>query len=82
MIEFNVNNYVMVKITDEGVAELKRQHAELRKTFPSISGTFSPPTKDDEGWSKFQMHDLMNRFGHMMSMGGKLPFETTVRLDT
>lgn len=81
MIEFNVNNYVWVKLTGVGIKELERQHRELREAFPGIGGNFEPPKSDDEGWSKWQMHDLMNRFGHMMSCGMQVPFETTIRID-
>ena len=31
MIEFNINNYVHVKLTEAGLTELKRQHEQLSK---------------------------------------------------
>ncbi len=79
--EFNVNEYVMVKLTDVGIAELKRQHEDLVEMFPK-AGKFEPPKVDDEGFSKWQLHDLMNRFGHLMTLGGMVPFETTIRFNT
>lgn len=80
MIEFNVNHGVMVKLTNVGVEELRRQHEELREHFPKLR-QFVPPKTDSEGWSNFQMHDLMNKFGHMMVMGSGLPIETEILLE-
>lgn len=78
MISFNVNDYVKVNLTEDGIAELQKQRDELRA--PSLKDVplFG---KDDEGWTKFQLWDLMNCFGHMMYMGGKIPFETTILID-
>ena len=80
MIEFDINNYISVKLTDAGKAELERQHNELRKTFPS-TGEYKSRTEDEEGWTRFQGWVLMYKFGHMMSMTGKPPFETTIKLE-
>ncbi len=80
MIEFNVNDYVFVKLTKAGVMELRRQFEELRHTYPLIRGTFSEPKTDKDGWSKRQLHSLMYYFGHMMHPGSQIPFETDIRL--
>ena len=81
MIDFNINNNIFVKLTDIGMEELRRQHEEFIKEFPAFACEFSPPETDKDGWSKFQMHELMTTFANMVIMGSRLPFEATVRLD-
>lgn len=78
---FNMNEIVMVKLTDVGINELKRQHDELAEAFPKI-GEFNPPKTDDDGWSQFQLWDLMERLGHMCKLGSHLPFETDIKSTT
>lgn len=79
-MEFNINHYVFVKLTDEGKAEHKRHHQELKEIVPSLSD-YKLPTEDGEGWSKWQMWSLMNQFGHMLYNGGKVPFDPTIKID-
>ena len=76
---FDINYYVFVKLTDEGKAEHKRQHQELKEVVPSL-GDYTPPTEDAEGWSKWQMWVLMSRFGHMCRNRSKLPFDTKIKM--
>lgn len=79
--EFNVNDCVMVRLTDAGIAELKRQHEELVKTFPSVNTKFNPPKVDADGFSRWQLHSLMSTLGHLMHLGFSVPFETTILID-
>lgn len=76
-MKVNVNEWVKVKLKAEGIAELERQHNELRERLPKLK-PFSPPKTDDEGYTKFQLHCLMNRFGHMMVLGAEPPFELDI----
>ena len=80
IIEFNVNRYVYVKLTDIGRDELRRQHEDLRKSFPSLK-EYHAEEEDDKGFSKWQLHDLMSRLGHMCMIGFDLPFETNIKID-
>ena len=73
--KFNMNNSVKVKLNDIGHAELKRQHDALYSEM-NIDREYVERSIDSDGHSSFQMHDLMNTFGHMMVMGCKTPFET------
>lgn len=78
-IDFNINHIVEVKLTDTGRAELKRQDEALRKEFPKLS-EFQPRKEDDDGWSVWQMHELMERLGFMCRMGSDLPFEVDIKI--
>ena len=73
--KFNMNNSVKVKLNNIGRAELKRIHDELYSDL-KIKKEYIEKNTDCNGYSSFQMHDLMNTFGHMMVMGCKTPFET------
>ena len=80
MIDFNANNYVFVKLTETGRKEIERQNSELRAIYPQIPPAI-PIKEDSEGWSKWQLHSLMNRFGHMMVCGCENPFDMNIKID-
>ncbi|HHZ97411.1 MAG TPA: hypothetical protein EYN67_18120 [Flavobacteriales bacterium] len=73
--KFNMNNSVKVKLNDVGHAELKRQHDVVAANI-DYNIEYKEVPVDKDGYSSFQMHDLMHTFGHMMVMGCKTPFET------
>lgn len=74
---FNVNHYVRVKLTERGRAILRRQHeaifAGLARDYP-----YTEPEADAEGWTEFQLWDLMSRLGPDCRMGFGVPFETEI----
>ena len=76
-ISVNVNHYVKVKLNDVGIKELERQHNELAMKLPKL-GKFKKPKTDSEGYSKFQFHELMRKFGHMMKLGYEPPFDMDI----
>ena len=80
-IIFNINQTVMVKLTKTGHDELKRQHDEFKQQYPRSCIYYEKRKEDESGFSKWQMHDLMNTFGHMITLGAELPFETEIKLD-
>ena len=80
-MNYNINNSVSVQLTDVGRAEHKRQHDELLQHIPTL-GEYKPPCEDDEGWSKWQMWDLMERFGHKLRLGSELPFSPDIRIES
>lgn len=78
MIEFNMNNYIHVKLTDTGRNELKRQHIEfLGNNWPYI-----PPEEDSEGYSKWQMWDIMNKLGELLANGVEPAFLPIIKIET
>ena len=78
-MQFNVNDSVRVKLNDRGVKILRERHDELRKRLPSV-GNFTLPAVDENGWSKFQLWDLMRIFGPHISLGMVTPFDTTIEI--
>jgi hypothetical protein len=74
----NFNETVKVKLTDIGVAILKRQRDEINQYIKSRGakglGDYEPKI-DDEGYTSFQLWSLMNHFGEVMVLGSEPPFE-------
>ncbi len=79
-MDFNVNQYIKVKLTDVGKVELKRQHNELRKVCASV-GEYSPKEEDEDGFVKFQAWSLFSSLGHLCNIGCNPPFETDVKIE-
>lgn len=76
-MNMNVNDYVWVKLTAVG-------HRRLESNFRALGldrmRTYEPP-KEVEGWTKFQLWELMHEFGGVMFNGAQVPFETTFAVD-
>ena len=80
-LAFNVNHNVRVKLTDRG-REIHRENFDrFLQLCPAFPYPYRKPEEDAEGWSKWQMWDLMKEFGSHMNMGTPLPFETSIELD-
>jgi hypothetical protein len=60
LIEFNVNNYVYVQLTDVGREALRERHNKL---FTSSKIEYIPPEEDSDGWSRWHMWELMQVLG-------------------
>lgn len=81
--DFNPNDRVRVKLTEEGLAEYKRQADELNSflLMRGGKGGFSTePKLDEDGYYRLSMHELMSRFGHMVSLGMTFPFEVPIQI--
>jgi hypothetical protein len=75
----NINDVVLVKLTDVGVAALKHEHDVVWAGYPSPPA-FSPPPADNEGFVKFQLWELMSKFGRYTVFSAMPPIETEIRL--
>lgn len=78
---FNINDQVRVKLTEAGLALLRAQHEQMNIEWRR-NDPFVPPKVDADGWTEYQLWDLMFTFGQEMHMGnfGRMPFETTIQL--
>lgn len=79
-MKFNINNYVKVKLTDHGKEILLKQAEEFRSEHPNIASYYELPKEDDEGFSKWQLHSLMYRLGHLMFICGENVIETEIEI--
>lgn len=76
----NINDFVKVKLTEYGKDILREKHENLRKRLPKM-WEYSGPIVDEEGYTKFQMWDLMKTFGPYMQLGNpQIPFETEIKI--
>ena len=80
MIEFNINKWVYVKLNETGKAELKKQWTEMNKLYPQTFKKFKLPNEDVDGFSKWQMHSLMQQLGHLCVLGFEPPFDPDIKL--
>lgn len=82
-IDFNINNYVFVRLTDYGRECLRKNYDELASHFKGgLPWKFDLPKEDADGWSKWQMHALMDALGKYVGIAKEIPFETTIRIET
>lgn len=73
-LAFNVNSHVRVKLNDLG-REIYMQY------YDRWGIETGPPKEEGDGYSRFQLHELMSIFGEHMGVGFSVPFETTVLLE-
>ena len=79
-MRFNVNDHVKVKLTDVGRRAIVKNHERL---FGARANQY-PMRKVDEdadGWSRWQLWDLMQEFGPHIVSGCHPPFETTIEIE-
>ena len=74
----NFNDYCWVRLTDEGRAIHRGLFDELIAAHPNVTLKYEPPTETN-GWSRFQLWELMHDFGKYCYNGQmKLPFSTEI----
>ena len=71
-IEFNVNNYVWIRLTPFGKEIVKKWKEEIPLRVI--------PEEDEDGWAQWQLWELMNTFGEYLYNGGTIPFEMNIRI--
>ena len=83
-MRFNINNYVKVKLTDYGRKAHRQWHDNLHShvTKEKRDLWYLAPEEDADGWSRWQMWYLMQRVGWACGMGGPIPFETQIEIET
>ena len=85
MKKFSTNNFVKVKLTIEGLRLLEISYYEMlnRMTPESakLFGPFQAPEVDENGYSEFQLWELMYAFGPYMCNLSNQPFESDILID-
>ena len=76
---FNVNVNVRIRLTDEGRAYHRQQHAAI---FKGSGIAYRPPEEDAYGWSTWQLWSLMQWFGPGVRLGGPELFHTDIDIVT
>ena len=81
LLDFNINNYVRVQLTDVGRQALKAKHDELNDFANGALGEWKPPEEDADGWSRWQMWELMKGVGDRCGNGFKVPIYTQIKIE-
>lgn len=83
-ITINLNDIVMVKLTDVGKDIYYHQNDDINEAIRQRGGRpveARMPKVDDEGYTAFQLHDLMTVYGPHIAMWKKLPFDINILYD-
>ncbi|MEK3673555.1 hypothetical protein [Paenibacillus sp. FSL R10-2771] len=75
----NFNQYVKVRLTEVGMNILQKRHEEveqyyLERTGQNMIGPFAAKT-DEEGYTRLQLREVMEKIGPHIGLGKPLPFE-------
>ena len=76
-MKLNINSSVKVRLTDHG----RKIHKQEADALGMGGRNYRPPVEDEQGWSRWQLWDLMSVFDHSIDMGCELPFETTIDVE-
>lgn len=80
-VKVNINMNVKVKLSNKGIDILRKRHDDLNEHIELRGGKGFGEFKldqDEDGYTTFQMWNLMNIFGEYMSMGLEIPFDTDI----
>lgn len=82
-IKFNINQYVKVKLTQEGINIYESRNDKLNEYIDIHGGKklkrpIYSEKCDSEGYIKMQMWDFMELFGEHIDIARQCPFETDI----
>ena len=82
MIKFNINDIIKIRLTDKGRRILRQRYDELTRYSPNLFKKFpyEEPEVDENGWSTWQMWEVMQIFGPHMGNGFDLCFDTVIQI--
>ena len=81
-MQFNINDTVRVKLTEHGRAVHAADHVKFWASVEHPNPpSYSPPTEDGDGWSKWQLWALMEAFGPHVHLGFRPCFESVILLE-
>jgi hypothetical protein len=82
-IVVNLNDHVLVRLTSHGLKKHRKQYDALAACFGGrLSWKYTRPKVDADGWSRWQLHDLIRTFGPVMPFtASPLPFEPEIRIE-
>ena len=82
-VGYNINNYVWVKLTEDGYRHLVNERDKLVARNPRLQPYTVEGEKakaDEDGYRKFPLWEVMQIFGNRMAPGRPMPFDSQMRL--
>lgn len=76
-IPFNLNDYIKVKMNQQGLAIYRKRYDDLWNGKKPLF-EYQPPKTDENGWSEWQAWEFMHIFGQHLGNGFNNPCETSV----
>lgn len=80
MRKLNLNDYVYVHLTEEGLKVLKERYEALKAKYPYIGPYYDRPI-DDDGYTRFQLWELMEIFGEYIKFNARLVFDPNIMIE-
>lgn len=84
LIKVNLNDHVLVKLKDEGYQYLADDHNRLvgeLAYWPERSAEYFKNQEDENGYTKFQLHEFMRLFGDTMTLGPEPRFDLNILIE-
>jgi len=82
MKHFNINYNVKVRLTKFGKELHKKDWEDFWNSIGKLDEfPYTPPEEDENGYCKFQLWDLMKKFGSYCGLGCELPFDTVILIN-
>jgi hypothetical protein len=85
LVSFNLNNWIKVKIYDEGYQLLADEHNKYCGKIPNWdthTADYYKRMSDENGYSKFQAWDFIQTFGPYTRLGSMPPYCNQILIDT
>ena len=82
-IDFNINDYIKVKLTQRGTEILRQNHNRIFGQVDLLDKRpFQEPSIDEDGYCKFQMWQFCEEFGGigMGEFNQNPPHETNIKI--
>ena len=83
-VNFNINHIIKIKITEHGYECIKKEQEKFELLIGEKlkkNWLLYDHKKDKNGWSEWQLWDLMHTFGNYIYLGCKAPFETNIQIN-
>lgn len=86
MLKFNINNYIRVKLKEEGYKYWKTVYDSVYQDIPHLHQYIKPleaykAKADKDGYIKMQAWEFMRIFGDTISLGTICVFDTEILIE-
>ena len=76
----NLSDPVWIKVNPKGEWIWNEYHASMKASYEAAGVPPPKLEKDEQGWTRLQLHEVMKIFGQHLSTAEETPFETNIRI--